>query len=214
MKILVTGFQPFGGEKINPAYEAVKALPKEIEGADIITIEVPVEFENCINVVDEAILSHKPDAVLCIGQAGGRSSISIEKVAINLREARIADNAGHQPVDETIREDGQTAYFATIPVKAMVENVRKKGIPSHLSYTAGTYVCNDLMYLLLYTLEKKYPNVKGGFIHVPFDTAQVTNKPNGMASMPIATISKGLEAAIEAIIKNESDISTIMGTTH
>ncbi len=214
MKILVTGFEPFGGESVNPAYEAVKLLPNKISGAEIITIEIPVVFDRGAKVVEEAIEKYSPDAVLCIGQAGGRSSITIEKVAINLREARIPDNDGNQPLESPIKEDGKNAYFATLPVKAMVENIRKNGIPSHLSFTAGTYVCNDVMYILLYTLENKYPNVKGGFIHVPFDTAQVIEKPVGMASMPVQTIANALEYAIEAIAQNETDVEIALGTTH
>ncbi len=214
MKILVTGFDPFGGETVNPAYEAVKLLPKEIKGAEIITIEIPTVFDKGAKAVEDAIEKYSPDAVLCIGQAGSRSCISIEKVAINLREARIPDNDGNQPLESPIRADGKNAYFTTLPVKAMVENVRANGIPSHLSFTAGTYVCNDVMYIVLYTLENKYPNVKGGFIHVPFDTAQAIDKINGMPSMPIATIAKGLEHAIEAIVENDSDVEIALGTTH
>ncbi len=213
MKILVTGFDPFGGEAVNPAYEAVKLLPKSIKGAEIITIEIPTVFGRGAKMVEKAIVEHKPNAVVCIGQAGGRSCISIERIGVNLKEASIPDNDGNQPADEKIKEDGENAYFATIPVKAMVNNVRKNGIPSHLSYTAGTYVCNDVMYSLLYMLDKKYKDIKGGFIHVPYATEQVVNKANNIASMPVQTIAKGLEYAIEAIIENESDIADAMGTT-
>lgn len=213
MKILVTGFDPFGGEPVNPAYEAVKLLPKEIKGAQIITIEIPTVFGRGAESVEKAIIEHNPNAVVCVGQAGGRSCISIERVGINLREASIPDNDGNQPVDVKAKEDGENAYFATIPVKSMVNNVRKHGIPSHISYTAGSYVCNDVMYTLLYMLDKKYPGVKGGFIHVPFATEQVTNKANNIASMPVETIAKGLEYAIEAIVENELDTKEAMGTT-
>ncbi len=213
MKILVTGFDPFGGETVNPAYEAVKLLPESIKEAEIIKIEVPTVFGRASEEVEKIIEKHRPDAVVCVGQAGGRSCISIERIGINLREAPIPDNNGNQPADEKIKEDGQNAYFATIPVKAMVDNVRKNGIPSHLSYTAGSYVCNDLMYSLLYILDKKYPHIKGGFIHVPYATEQAANKANNIASMPVQTIAKGLEYAIEAIIYNESDIKNAMGTT-
>lgn len=213
MKILVTGFDPFGGEKVNPAYEAVKLLPESIKGAEIISIEVPTVFGRASDEVEKAIEKYGPDIVVCIGQAGGRSCISIERIGINLREASIPDNDGNQPIDEKIKEDGQNAYFATIPIKAMVDNVRKNGIPSHLSYTAGSYVCNDLMYSLLYILEKKYPHIKGGFIHVPYATEQVANKANNIPSMPVQTIAKGLEYAIEAIVDNELDIKVAMGTT-
>lgn len=213
MKILVTGFDPFGGESVNPAYEAVKLLPKYIKNAEIVTIEIPTVFGLGADVVEKAIIEHKPNAVVCIGQAGGRSCISIERIGINLKEASIPDNNGNQPVEEKIKEDGETAYFATIPVKAMVNNVRKNGIPAHLSYTAGSYVCNDVMYTLLYILDKKYPLIKGGFIHVPFATEQVVNKANNIASMPVETIAKGLVYSIEAIIDNETDSNEAMGTT-
>ena len=213
MKILVTGFDPFDGEEVNPANEAVKLLPRNISGAEIITIEIPTVFGRGAESVEKAIIEYNPDAVVCIGQAGGRSCISIEKIGINLREASIPDNDGNQPIDERIKEDGENAYFSTLPVKAMVSNVRKNGIPAHLSYTAGTYVCNDVMYLLLYMIDKKYPNIKGGFIHVPYATEQVVDKPNNISSMPIQTIAKGLEYAIEAIVNNESEIEEAMGTT-
>lgn len=213
MKILVTGFEPFGGEKLNPAYEAVKLLPKSIKGAELFSIEVPTVFGRAGEEVEKAIEKYSPDAVVCVGQAGGRSCISIERIGINLREASIPDNDGNQPIDEKIKEDGQNAYFATLPIKAMVENVRKNGIPSHLSYTAGSYVCNDLMYSLLYILDKKYQHIKGGFIHVPYAIEQVANKANNIASMPVEMIAKGLEYAIEAIVDNQNDISEAMGTT-
>lgn len=212
MKILVTGFDPFGGESVNPAYEAVKLLPNYIKNVEIVKIEIPTVFGRAAEKVEEAIEDHKPYAVLCVGQAGGRASITIERIGINLREASIPDNDGNQPMDEKIKEDGQNAYFATIPVKAMVENVRKNGIPAHLSYTAGSYVCNDVMYSLLYILDNKYPHIKGGFIHVPYATEQVANKPNNIASMPVHTIAKGLEYALEAIIDNEYDVKNAMGT--
>ncbi len=213
MKILVTGFDPFGGETVNPAFEAVKLLPKKIKDAEVITVEIPTVFGRGAKEVEKAILEHKPNAVVCIGQAGGRSCISIERVGINLREASIPDNDGNQPFDEKIKQDGENAYFATIPVKAMVNHVRKNGIPSHLSYTAGSYVCNDVMYTLLYMLDKKYPDIKGGFIHVPYAVEQVVNKVNNIASMPVQTIAKGIEYAIEAIVDNELDINEAMGTT-
>ena len=214
MKILVTGFDPFGGQPINPAYESVKLLPDSIGGAEIVKVEIPTVFGRCADKVEEAIKQHSPDCVLCVGQAGGRSSITVEKVAINYCDARIADNDGNQPLDCKIKEDGETAYFATLPVKAMVENCRKNGIPANLSFTAGTYVCNDVMYRLLYMTDKKYPHIKGGFIHVPFAVQQVTNYGDGMASWEVSTIAKGLEYAIEAIAHNSEDISVYMGVTH
>ncbi|NLW23183.1 MAG: pyroglutamyl-peptidase I [Tissierellia bacterium] len=212
MKILVTGFDPFGGEKVNPAYEAVKLIPDKIAGSEIIKLEIPTVFTRSALVVEEAIKEHNPDVVLSIGQAGGRSSITVERVAINLAEARIPDNDGEQPIDQKIKEDGENAYFATIPVKAMVKKIREKGIPAHVSYTAGTYVCNSIMYNVLYMADKKYPNIRAGFIHVPYAPEQVVDKPEGTPSMPVETIAKAIEYAIEAIVENEEDYKGSMGT--
>ena len=212
MKILVTGFDPFGGASINPAYEAVKQLPDEIKGAKIVKIEIPTVFEKDGKVLEEAIKTEKPDVVICVGQAGGRSGITVEKVAINLMEARIADDEGQQPLNKAIAEDGETGYFATIPVKAMVANIKAAGIPSSVSYTAGTYVCNDIMYRLLYLAATKYHGLKGGFIHVPYLPEQGVNLPEGTPTMPAETIAKGLELAIEAVVENEEDIHAASGT--
>ena len=199
MKILITGFDPFGGETVNPAYEAVKLLPDTIAGAEIIKLEVPTRFHRAGAVLEDAMQRHKPDAVICVGQAGGRAAITPEKVAINLMDGRIPDNAGYQPVDAPIREDGETAYFTSLPVKAMVQRMRDAGIPAAVSYTAGTYVCNYLLYTLLYLIDKKYPHVRGGFIHVPYAMEQVINKPLGTPSMDLRQIARGLETAVEAV---------------
>lgn len=212
MRILVTGFDPFGGDKVNPAYEAVKLLPGTIAGAEIFTIEIPTVYGKSGDIVEKGIKQYKPDAVLCVGQAGGRSAITVERVAINLAEARIKDNEGNQPVGQPLKEDGENAYFATIPVKAMVNNIRKHGIPANISYTAGTFVCNDVMYDLLYMINNKYPEIKGGFIHVPFAPEQVIERPDGTASMPVEIIAKALEYAIEAIVTEPEDDKEVMGT--
>lgn len=212
MKVLVTGFDPFGGESINPALEAVKKLPNEIAGAKIVKLEVPTVFRKSGEVLEKAVDEHQPDIVICVGQAGGRSIMAVEKVAINFAEARIADNEGNQPTDSKIKEDGENAYFASIPVKAMVMNMRKNKIPANISYTAGTFVCNDIMYSLLYLLNKKYPKTRGGFIHVPFIPEQVVGKPDGTPSMSLDMIAEGLKFAIEAAVTNEQDITGIMGT--
>lgn len=214
MKVLIIGFDPFGGERVNPAYEAVKLLPDTIAGAQIIKLEIPTVFSKSGPAVEAGIREHQPDIVINVGQAGGRSCVTIEKVAINLADARIPDNAGEQPVDEVLQADGENAYFATIPVKAIVQNVRDHGIPCHVSYTAGTYVCNCVMYNVLYMAAKKYPNIRAGFIHVPFAAEQAVDKANGMAFMSLDMIAKSLEYAIEATVQNETDISEAMGTTH
>lgn len=214
MKILVTGFDPFGGEKVNPAYEAVKRLPDEIAGAQIIKLEIPTVFSQSGPAVEAGIKEHQPDMVLNVGQAGGRSCVTIEKVAINLADARIPDNNGEQPVDEALQADGETAYFATIPVKAMMQNVRDHGYPCHISYTAGTYVCNSIMYNVLYMCAKRYPNIKAGFIHVPYAENQVVSKPNGTPFMSLASITDSLKYAIEAMVKHAEDVKIGAGETH
>ena len=199
MKILITGFEPFGGESVNPAYEAVKLLPDMAGDIQIVKMEIPTVFGEAGKVVETGILQHQPDAVICVGQAGRRADIGVERVAINLAEASIPDNAGNQPMDVKVQEDGDTAYFATIPVKAMVKNIKDHGIPASISYTAGTYVCNSVMYDLLYLIDIKYPSIRGGFIHVPYATEQGVGKPVGTATMELSTISKALLYALEAV---------------
>jgi len=199
MKILITGFEPFGGESVNPAYEAVKLLPDMAGDIQIVKMEIPTVFGEAGKVVETGILQHQPDAVICVGQAGRRADIGVERVAINLVEASIPDNAGNQPMDVKVQEDGDTAYFATIPVKAMVKNIKDHGIPASISYTAGTYVCNSVMYDLLYLIDRKYPSIRGGFIHVPYATEQGVGKPVGTATMETSPISKALLYALEAV---------------
>lgn len=213
MKILITGFDPFGGECVNPAYEAVKLLPDMIGNAQIVKMEIPTVFGEAGKAVEKGILEHQPDAVICVGQAGRRADIEVERVAINLAEAPIPDNAGNQPMDVKVQEDGENAYFATVPVKAMVKNINDHGIPASVSYTAGTYVCNNVMYDLLYLLDKKYPSIRGGFIHVPYATEQGVGKPVGTATMELSTISKALTYALEAVAWNEEDVKIHMGIT-
>lgn len=213
MKVLVTGFDPFGGEKINPAFEAVKKLSNNINGAEIVKLEVPTVFKKSVKVLHEAIEREKPDVVICVGQAGGRYDITIERVAINISDGRIADNEGYQPIDEPIFEDGETAYFATLPIKAMVKKIRESGIPASVSNSAGTYVCNHIMYGLLYIIHKEYPHIKGGFVHVPFLPEQVVDKGN-TPSMSLENIITGLTLAIEAVVEYKQDIKTVEGKTH
>ena len=211
MKILVTGFDPFGGEPINPAIESVKRLPDNIAGAEIIQLEIPTVRKKSLEKIEEAINKHNPDVILSIGQAGGRFDISIERVGINLDDFRIPDNEGNQTIDEPIFPDGENAYFVKLPVKAMVQNVQKNNIPASVSYTAGTFVCNHVLYGVLYLIEKKYNGKKSGFIHIPFLPEQVVDKRN-TPSMELNTIVKGLTAAIEAIVKNDEDIKEVGGT--
>ena len=211
MKILVTGFDPFGGEPINPAIESVKRLPDNIAGAEIIKLEIPTVRKKSLEKIEKAINEHNPDVILSIGQAGGRFDISIERVGINLDDFRIPDNEGNQIIDEPIFPDGENSYFVKLPVKAMVQNVQKNNIPASVSYTAGTFECNHVLYGVLYLIEKKYKGKKSGFIHIPFLPQQVVDKRN-TPSMELNTIVKGLTAAIEAIVKNNEDIKEVGGT--
>lgn len=210
MKVLITGFQPFGGESINPAYEAIKRLPQTIAGASVITKEIPVVFRQGSRAVYEAVQKEQPDVVICVGQAGGRSGITPEFVGINYQDARIPDNDGNQPVGESIQPDGPNAYFTKLPVKAMVAAMKKEGIPAAVSFSAGTYVCNDVMYQLLYDIDREFPQMRGGFIHVPYAEEQVKDKPN-MPALPLAAIVRGLEICIRAVIENETDCREISG---
>lgn len=210
MKLLLTGFTPFAGETINPALEAVKRLPNEIAGLEIVKLEVPTVFGESVQLVAEAIEREQPDFVLSIGQAGGRAAVTPERVAINVDDARIPDNAGQQPIDVPIFVDGENAYFATLPVKAMTDAIRNAGLPSALSNTAGTYVCNHLMYGVLHHLHQNHKSIKAGFIHVPYIPEQTADKP-GVPSMPLDDIVRALEAAIAAIPAHETDVKTPYG---
>ncbi|GHU72666.1 pyrrolidone-carboxylate peptidase [Spirochaetia bacterium] len=213
MKLLLTAFDPFGGEKVNPALEAVKLIPDRIGGVDIVKLEIPTVFRKSIDRVVEAIEKEKPDVVFCIGQAGGRFDLSPERVAINVDDARIPDNEGNQPVG-TIYEDGENAYFATLPIKAMVKKIRDAGLPASVSNTAGTFVCNHIMYGVLYHLNKRFPGIKGGFMHVPFIPEQVVNRPAPAPSLALADISRGIGEAIKAIEENEKDLKINAGKEH
>lgn len=211
MKVLISGFDPFGGESINPALEAVKLLPDTIAGAEVIKVEIPTVFNKSAEVMEKFISEHRPDAVICVGQAGGRFTVTPERVAINIDDARIKDNDGNQPIDIPIKEDGAPAYFTTLPIKAMVKNMIDNGYPAAVSNTAGTFVCNHMMYNVLYLADKKYLGMKGGFIHVPYIPNQVVAKPN-MPFMSLQDISKCLELCIEALVNNTEDIKTVGGT--
>ena len=215
MKILVTGFDPFGSDKINPAIEAVKRLPDTIKGAKIIKLEIPTVFNKSAQVVHQAIVKEQPDYVLNVGQAGGRSALTPERVAININDGRIPDNDGYQPLDEPIQLDGDTAYFTQLPIKAMAKAIRAAGLPAIVSNTAGTYVCNHIFYQVQYMRVKEFPKLKAGFIHIPFLPEQVITRPN-QPSMALADIVKGLTAAIGAIVERDgqSDIKAVEGQNH
>lgn len=214
MKVLVTGFDPFGGEKLNPALEAIKSLPSEIQGVEVRWLEVPTVFYKSAKILEEEIRIYQPDIVLCIGQAGGRKGLTPERVAINQDDARIPDNEGNQPIDLPIRQDGAPAYFSSLPIKAMVQAIKKEGLPASVSNTAGTFVCNHLMYQVLYLVEKEFPTIKAGFMHIPYMMEQVVNRPTTPA-MSLVDIRRGIEAAIGAIIEHgDQDLKLVGGETH
>ncbi len=213
MKILVTGFDPFGGEEVNPAIETVKRLPDTIGGAKIIKLEIPTVCHQSLRVIDEAIAGYDPDVVLSVGQAGGRPDITVERVGINVDDCRIPDNAGNQIVDEPIYADGPAAYFVTVPIKAMVQRIRERNIPASVSNTAGTFMCNHVTYGVCHLLAVKYPGKRSGFIHIPFLPQQAVDKKN-MPSMSQDMMVEAITAAIEAVVDTEKDIKVTGGATH
>ena len=193
-KLLITGFDPFGGESINPSWEAVRLLPEQIGEYKLTKLQIPTEFERAAKMVLEAAEKETPDVILCIGQAGGRSGVTPEVIGINLREARIPDNAGFQPQNEPVDAQGPAAYFSTVPVREMVESIRAAQIPAALSFSAGAFVCNDVLYSVLRDCEGK--GVRAGFVHVPFLPEQAKE---GVPSLPLAQIVTALSKAIEAL---------------
>ncbi len=211
MKVLLTAFDPFGGESVNPAQQAVEAVADTVAGAEIVKCIVPTVFGKSIDTVYAAMKKENPDVTFCIGQAGGRIGLTPERVAINLNDARIPDNEGNQPLDTKIFEDGKNAYFTLLPVKAMVAKIKEAGVPASVSYTAGTFVCNHLMYGVLYHIAKEFPGMRGGFMHVPYLHEQVMAKSN-TPSLSKEDIVKGIEAAITAIVENTKDACASGGT--
>jgi pyroglutamyl-peptidase len=208
--VLVTGFEPFNGEKTNPSWQICRQLG-ELAGMRIETCLIPCEFRRAIEVVAEAIERLHPTLVVCLGQAGSRQRMGVERVAINIDDARIPDNAGAQPVDEWIAANGPPAYFASLPVKAMVLAMRAAGVPAEVSNSAGTFVCNHLMYGVLHYLAESGHRARAGFIHVPYSEEQVLDKP-GTPSMAIATMVMGIRAGIVAAHEHRHDIKAAEGT--
>ena len=196
MKVLITGFAPFNNEKINPSYEAVKLISDMIDDITLEKLEVPVSFNNAFLTVLDKLKDDDYDAVILVGQAGGRSMITLEKVAINYRYAAIADNDGNSFNHENIIEDGMDAYFTTLPIVKMVDKLNENSIKASISFTAGAYVCNDLMYQVIKYLKDNNKKTKAGFIHVPFIKEQVEGKEN-IPYMELNDIVKGLSICIK-----------------
>lgn len=207
-RVLVTGFEPFANQRVNPSELAVRALAgKTIAGRKVEIAILPVVFGDATAALRRALRRTKPELVICVGEAGGRAAITIERIAINVDDARIADNAGAQPIDRAIARRGPAAYWSTLPIKAIAGALAKRKIPAAVSQTAGTFVCNHVFYGLMRTLARR-PGVRGGFIHVPFVKGQ------GKPSLPLATIVDGIELAIATALRVRRDVRAGGGAEH
>ena len=189
--LLITGFDPFGGESINPSWEAVSRLPDTIGDYRLTKLQIPTVFGLATDSVLSAAAADMPDVILCVGQAGGRDAVTPERVAINMASARIADNASNQPIETPILPGAPDGIFATVPVAAMADAITAAGLPGKVSNTAGTFVCNDTLYRLLHRFSGT--TVRIGFLHVPWLPEQAKE---GAPSMALADITAALAAAI------------------
>ncbi|MFE0812691.1 pyroglutamyl-peptidase I [Streptomyces sp. NPDC058794] len=214
-RVLITGFAPFGGESVNPSWQAASLVAAEPPaGLDVRAAELPCVFGESLDVLRDAVRAHTPGLVLCLGQAGGRPGVTVERVGLNVDDARIPDNAGRQPVDEPVVQDGPAAYFSTLPVKACVAAMREAGVPAAVSNTAGTFVCNHVAYGLGHLIATEFPHARGGFVHVPWAPEQVTD---GTApSLPPATVAHGLRALLATAARTPAgqDLKVTEGATH
>ncbi|HSS06426.1 MAG TPA: pyroglutamyl-peptidase I [Rhodanobacteraceae bacterium] len=212
--VLLTGFEPFGGERINPSAEIVRTLDGEIvNGHRIVTAILPVAFASTLPMLEALLETHRPALVLATGQAGGRSELSIERVAANLIDARIADIDGAQPIDEPVVADAPAAYFSTLPVKAMLARLRALGIPVALSQSAGSYVCNQAFFALAHLVATRYRSTRAGFVHVPWLPEQAARQ-HGQPSMALETMIEGVRAALECAVATRRDLRVAGGSTH
>ncbi|MFZ6766309.1 pyroglutamyl-peptidase I [Undibacterium sp. Di26W] len=214
-RILLTGFDPFAGEPSNPSWEVVRKLEGLLIGEQhqIVSVLLPCEFHRSLHMLEAALKKHRPAIVLALGQAGGRAEISIERIAINVDDARIPDNAGAQPIDVPVISDGPAAYFSSLPVKAIVHDLQQSGIPATVSQTAGTYVCNHVFYGLMHMTKKMDDVQAAGFIHIPYLPEQAIAHP-GAASMPLDMMKTALVHVLETILKTRQDMVIAGGATH
>jgi len=211
-QVLLTGFAPFGGESVNPSWQAVAALEGEvIAGHRVRTRCLSVEFGTAIDELQRAIRSTRPALVLCLGQAGGRPAMSLERVAINVDDARIPDNAGARPIDRPIEPRGPAAYFTDLPIKSMLAALRQASIPAEVSQTAGTFVCNHVFYGLMHALRRR--TARGGFIHIPYSPEQAAAHP-GAPSLEVATVQEGLRLALQVALTTTVDAMLAAGAEH
>lgn len=212
--VLVTGIEPFDGETLNPSWEAARAVDKRvIGGARVLARQLPCVIAEVRQALLDAIAEVDPVVVLCLGQAGGRSDVSIERVAINVVDARIPDNAGRQPVDEPVIDGGPAAYFSALPIKALVSRLRASGIPASVSQSAGTYNCNAIFYSLLHCIATERPALRGGFIHVPYLPRMAAAHP-GAPSMDVRVLIEAIEIMVATALEVSIDLKEIGGATH
>ena len=210
-RVLFTGFQPFDGDTVNPALEAVRLLHgRQWDDVEFVGIEIPTVFGKAIDTLRAGITTFNPDVVICVGQAGGRAQITPERVAINVDDAPIGDNEGNQPIDEPVFPGGPAAYWSTLPIKKMTMDMNQAGIPASVSNTAGTFVCNHIFYGLMHELAQNRPGVRGGFIHIPYMPEQVTQRQ--APSMSLDVIVRGLELCGLTSVRTALDIQVGAGT--
>ncbi|MFI7011462.1 pyroglutamyl-peptidase I [Streptomyces sp. NPDC050145] len=212
-RVLLTGFEPFGGEAVNPSWQAaslVAAAPPD--GLDVTAVRLPCAFGDALDALRDAVARTRPELVVCLGQAGGRAGVTVERVAINVDDARIPDNAGAQPIDVPVVPGGPAAYFSTLPVKACVAAMREAGVPAALSNTAGTFVCNHVAYGLGHLLATEFPGVRGGFVHVPWAPEQVVD--GGAPALPAEVVASGVRALLLAAASTRVDLVATEGATH
>jgi pyroglutamyl-peptidase len=210
MKALVTGFEPFGGEPINAALEALGRLPPRLGALAITTRVLPAVFGEALDALEEAVRATEPDIVLCVGLAGGRSALSLERIAINIDDARIPDNKGRQPIDLPVVAGGPPAYFTTLPIKAAVGALRDAGLPAIVSNSAGTFVCNHVFYGLMHLAATRRLDLRGGFLHVPYLPSQAARQ-DGAPSMALADIVRGIEIVLTVAAARRDDIAVAEG---
>jgi pyroglutamyl-peptidase len=211
--ILLTGFEPFDGAAINPAWEAVRRLDGwEAHGCRVVARQLPCVFGDAADALCAAVDEVRPDIAIAVGQAGGRPEISVERIAINVDDARIADNAGRQPVDVPVVDGGPAAYFTTLPIKAMVAAMRAQGLTAGVSQTAGTFVCNHVFYALMHHVRSV--KIKAGFIHVPFLPEQAEGRADNPPSMALEDIVAGLRIAVAVALAVDADVVEAGGATH
>jgi pyroglutamyl-peptidase len=210
LRALVTGFEPFGGDAVNPSSLAVDRLKKKYGSLVVHTATLPCSFARSRDVLQKAIDKVKPDIVLCVGLAGGRSELCLERVGINVQDARIRDNDGKQPIDKPVVKDGPAAHFATLPIKACVAEMRKAGLPAAVSNTAGTFVCNHIFYALMDIAQSHPIPMRGGFLHIPYVPEQAA-RLGGAPSMALDDIVRGIEIILEVSASRVSDVHTVEG---